>query len=186
MVPAGIALRRIAFVSLLLLVAAMGGPAAAGSDEIALDGPRRAVLLDLPPLVRRQLLEKHLVDRVVVIGFFASWCPPCSPEFDTLNAIHREFAGRGVEVLAVNIFEKHFKKNADQRLTAFLIEKSPLFKVLGEGDRVGELFGPVTRIPTTLVFGRDGHPTLHFVHLKGASKTHASLEELRAAVRAAL
>jgi hypothetical protein len=32
-----------------------------------------AALLDLPPLVRKQLLETHLVDWVVVIGFFASW-----------------------------------------------------------------------------------------------------------------
>jgi hypothetical protein len=31
-----------------------------------------AALLDLPPLVRKQLLETHLVDWVVVIGFFAS------------------------------------------------------------------------------------------------------------------
>ena len=52
--------------------------------------------------------------------------------------------------------------------------------------RVAELFGPVTRIPTTFVFGRDGRPAMHFIHEQGASKTHASLGELRAAVAAAL
>ncbi len=171
---------------LILLTTAMAAPASAKSDEITLDEARRAALAELPPLVRKQLLEEHLVDRVVVIGFFASWCPPCRPEFDTLNALQREFAQEDVEVLAVNIFEDHFKTDAEARLTSFLIETSPLFKVVGEGERVAELFGPVTRIPTTIVFGRDGRPAMHFIHLQGANKTHASLDELRAAVAAAL
>ncbi len=174
---------------LIILTAAMATPAkaeSADSSGIVLDETRRAALVDLPPLVRKQLLETHLVGRVVVIGFFASWCPPCKPEFETLNAIHREFAHEDVEVLAVNIFEDHFKQDAEARLTSFLIKTSPLFKVVGEGERVAELFGPVTRIPTTIVFGRDGRPAMHFIHLQGADKTHASLDELRAAVAAAL
>ena len=171
---------------LILLLAAIVPPAQAESDGIALDETRRVALVDLPPLVRKQLLEAHLEHRVVVIGFFASWCPPCRPEFETLNAIREEFAHEDVEVLAVNIFEDHFKKDAEARLTAFLITTSPLFKVVGEGERVAALFGPVTRIPTTFVFGRDGQPAMHFIHHQGADKTHASLDELRAAVAAAL
>ena len=132
------------------------------------------------------LLEEHLADRVVVIGFFASWCPPCRPEFETLNAIREEFAHDDVEVLAVNIFEDHFKKDLETRLASFLITTAPAFKVVGEGERVAELFGPVTRIPTTFVFARDGRPAMHFIHKQGASKTHATLDELRAAVAAAL
>jgi thiol-disulfide isomerase/thioredoxin len=186
-------IRRL-LLGLILLTAAMAAPAqsksdgaeAADSSGIVLDETRRAALLELPPLVRKPLLETHLVDRVVVIGFFASWCPPCRPEFETLNALRREFAHEDVEVLAVNIFEDHFKTDAEARLTSFLIETSPLFKVVGEGERVAALFGPVTRIPTTIVFGRDGRPAMHFIHLQGADKTHASLDELRAAVAAAL
>ena len=171
---------------LTLLLAAIVPPAQAAQDGIVLDETRRAALVDLPPLVRKQLLEEHLKDRVVVIGFFASWCPPCRPEFATLNAIREEFDRDDVEVLAVNIFEDHFKKDAEARLASFLITTAPLFKVVGEGERVAELFGPVTRIPTTFVFGRDGRPAMHFIHLQGADKTHASLDELRAAVAAAL
>ncbi len=177
---------RFLLLGLILLTAAMAAPAKAESDGVVLDEARRAALLELPPLVRKQLLATHLVDRVVVIGFFASWCPPCRPEFETLNALRREFAHEDVEVLAVNIFEDHFKQDAEARLTSVLIKTSPLFKVVGEGERVAELFGPVTRIPTTIVFGRDGRPAMHFIHLQGADKTHASLDELRAAVAAAL
>jgi len=173
----------------ILLTAILAAPVraeTADSGGIALDKARRAALVASPPLVRKQLLETHLKDRVVVIGFFASWCPPCRPEFETLNALQREFAEEDVEVLAVNIFEDHFKQDSEARLASFLVKTAPLFKVVGEGERVAELFGPVTRIPTTIVFGRDGRPAMHFIHLQGADKTHASLDELRAAVAAAL
>ncbi len=99
------------------------GAEAADSSGIVLDETRRAALLELPPLVRKPLLETHLVDRVVVIGFFASWCPPCRPEFETLNALRREFAHEDVEVLAVNIFEDHFKTDAEARLIPSLDDK---------------------------------------------------------------
>ena len=139
-------MKRLLSSVLILLTVAMAAPAqsksdgaeAADSSGIVLDETRRAALLELPPLVHKPLLETHLIDRVVVIGFFASWCPPCRPEFDTLNALRREFAHEDVEVLAVNIFEDHFKTDAEARLTSFLIQTSPLFKVVGEGERVAD------------------------------------------------
>ncbi len=170
----------------LLLLASAGAAAAADTQRIALDAARRSALAELPGLLGEMPTAAELEGQVVVLGFFASWCPPCGPEFDTLNAVRDEFAGRGVQVLAVNIFEHHFQQDADARLAAFLARKTPRFPVLGEGARVAGLFGPVTRIPTTFVFGRDGEPAMHFIHLKGATKTHASLDELRAAVAAAV
>ena len=173
--------RRLAPLALLGLL--LSAPAAA---DISLDEDRTSALLALPPLDGQALQAEDLTGRVVVIGFFASWCPPCRPEFETLNAIHEACADKGVEVLAVNIFEDHFKQNLEVRRRTFLATTAPQFKLLGEGERIAELFGPVTRIPTTFVFGRDGRPVMHFIHTQGASKTHATLEELRAAVQSAL
>jgi thiol-disulfide isomerase/thioredoxin len=132
------------------------------------------------------LEAQRLAGQVVVLGFCASWCPPCGPEFDSFNQIQAEFADESVTVVAVNIFEAHLLDTDGARMAAFLARTAPSFHVLGEGEGVAALFGPVTRIPTAFVFGRDGRPALHFIHLKDATKTHASLEELRAAVRAAL
>jgi thiol-disulfide isomerase/thioredoxin len=173
---------RAVLLTFLLLAPLSAQPA--GASEITLDAERRSALLALAAL--RGAAPAGLDGRVVVLGFFASWCPPCGPEFDALNQIQAEFDGQGVEVLAVNIFEAHFKKDAARRLEGFLLKKAPDFAILGEGERVAGLFGPVTRIPTTFVFGRNGRPVMHFIHLQGASKTHASPEELRAAVKAAL
>ncbi len=54
--------------------------------------------------------------------------------------------------------------------------------VLSGIEQVAQLFGDVTRIPTLLVFDRNGRPSFHFIHEEGAKKTHAGLSEITAAV----
>jgi peroxiredoxin len=54
--------------------------------------------------------------KVVLVKFWASWCPQCAEAFALLDAIDREYRSRGVEVLAVNVDEH--RKNADAFLKA--------------------------------------------------------------------
>ena len=122
----------------------------------------------------------------MVVNFFASWCPPCHPEFDNLTQIDRDYRERGVTVVSINIFEDFFGEDGGLRLRGFLAGKAPQFPVLGDGEAVAEAFGEVTRIPTLLVFDRQGTASLHFVHAEGSKKTHASLEEIAQAVERVL
>ena len=118
-----------------LLVAMLLSSPAGAADEIALDAARRSALAGLPVL-RGSAIEAHgLARRVVVLGFFASWCPPCGPEFDTFNRLHAEFADDGVTVLAVNIFESYLPDADGARLAGFLDRKAPDFRV---GDTINE------------------------------------------------
>ncbi len=153
---------------------------------VELDTMALTALAGLPVLGGASLAPSALRDRIVVLAFFASWCPPCHPEFDHLKRIDSAYRARGVTVVAVNIFENHGGGDDAIRLEAFLAAKAAAFSVLGEGERVAQVFGRVERIPTLFVFGRDGRPVLHFVHVRGATKTHATYAEIEAAVRSAL
>lgn len=166
------------------LLLTMLAAAARADQPVELDGAARAALTGLPVLGGDPLAPLLLDDRVVVLAFFASWCPPCHPEFDHLKRIDEVYRARGVTVVAVNIFESLGGGGA--RLKAFLAAKAAAFPVLGDGERVAQVFGRVERIPTLLVFGRDGRPLLHFVHLRGAVKTHAGYKEIESAVESAL
>ena len=120
---------RTACISLLLALLAPA-PAGAAPDEIFLDPARREALAALSALQGPAVEAEALAGRVVVVAFFASWCPPCGPEFDTLNRIQAEFADAGIEVLAVDIFEGYLADPGGARLRAFLARKAPGFRVL--------------------------------------------------------
>lgn len=152
---------------------------------VELDTKALEALAELPVLGGDPLEPSVLGDRVVVLAFFASWCPPCHPEFDHLKRVDTAYRAGGVTVVAVNIFES-LGGSDGARLEAFLEDQAAAFHVLGDGERVAEVFGRVERIPTLFVFGRDGLPVLHFVHARGATKTHATYAEIEAAVKSAL
>jgi len=42
-------------------------------------------------------------DRLVLVNFWATWCQPCTAEMPTLEALWREYRGRGLVVLGVSV-----------------------------------------------------------------------------------
>ena len=177
-------IRQIAAV--LLGAALLAGPTAAQASEeaVTLDSEARQALAALPLLRGPGEAAEALQGRIVVVTFFASWCPPCHVEFDHLNSLRDRYGAEQVAILAVNIFEDFLPRPGG--LDGFLADKAPGFTVLGEGEAVAARFGDVKRIPTLFVFGADGAPLYRFIHAEGAKKTHASLEEITAAVEAGL
>lgn len=110
------------------------------------------------PELRLINLDDEIVDirdlkgKVVIVNFWATWCPPCRREMGSLEKLYRQINTEDVEVLAVNIGEDL------DTVFSFLgmVEPSPTFPMLldPEGGSMG--LWDVKGLPTTYILSKQG------------------------------
>ncbi len=88
--------------------------------------------------------------RLVVLNFWATWCPPCRLEMPAMERLYQEFRGKGLEVVAVNFME------SPELVRAFAEEQKLTYPMLLDGRaEIAERYG-VIRLPETVLIGRKG------------------------------
>lgn len=114
-----------------------------------------APMLDLQPLGDTPLLTRDGLEtgELIIVNFWASWCPPCRAEHPTLTAL----ADAGVPLFGIN-----YRDRVDQALS-FLDELGNPYGFLGRDElgRMGPEWG-VVAMPETFFIDGDGQVVLHF------------------------
>jgi peroxiredoxin len=87
--------------------------------------------------------------KVVLLNFWATWCPPCRREMPDMEKLYRRFSSKGLVVLAVSDEKR-------ETVEEFLAKQSYTFPVvLDPGRTVNTAFG-IEGIPNSFLFDRDG------------------------------
>lgn len=90
--------------------------------------------------------------KVLVVNFFASWCPPCQAEAPYINDAYLDLKDSDVVLLGVNLIDQDTMDD----LKAFIAENDLAFPVmLDEGSEVAKLYR-VSSIPTTVFISPNG------------------------------
>lgn len=119
--------------------------------------------------------------KVLVMDFWATWCPPCRLETPQLARLARENRDRGLEVIGLHIDDRG--KSSPEDIRKFIDHYGITYTVgLATDDMFSSYLGTEDdTIPQTLVFGRDGRL---IKHLSGYTQSHG--KELDEAVNQAL
>lgn len=85
---------------------------------------------------------------VIVLDFWASWCPPCRAAMPAMDRIYDAYKDRGVIVYGVNVND-----NTDP--VQFMYKMGVDYPLLVNGEPAAETY-KVKGIPTLIVIGTDG------------------------------
>jgi peroxiredoxin len=91
----------------------------------------------------------ELRGKVVLVNFWATWCPPCRKEMPDLETLYGRFSSKGLVVLGISDEE-------GAKVEPFIRERKISFPVLLDpGRKVNEMF-VVEGIPKSFVYDREG------------------------------
>ena len=142
----------------LMGVLLWSGLAASGSSTVpVLVAPGQpAPHFELMTLAGETAVLDDYAGDVVLINFWATWCPPCKAEMPAINAYYEANQEKGLTVLGVNAQEDR------ATVSKFIAANGFTFPILL--DRVGDVARQfqVNSYPTTIIVDRNG--TIQTIH----------------------
>lgn len=98
----------------------------------------------------RHVTLEELHGKVVLVNFWATWCPYCRHEMPAMQRFYAEWQGRGFELVALSQDE-----NAPT-VQRFLAENAYTFPVAMADGAHAAAFGGVSRLPTSFLIDKQG------------------------------
>ena len=114
---------------------------------------------------------KDLRGKVVLLNFWATWCPPCRREMPSMERLYQKLNGEDFTVIAVNQMESgdHVFAYTGQ------LEVDPTFTILFDRDsRVSNSYR-VNGLPTTYLIDKQGN--IRFRAIGGREFDHPDVEK---------
>jgi len=118
-------------------------------DLVALDEKRNSADFTLTDLSGKSWTLSQLKGKVVVVNFWATWCPPCRKEMPDLETIFNKYKDQGLVILGIS-------DETNDKVQPFIAEHKYSYPILLDpGRKVNDLF-VVDGIPKNFVYNREG------------------------------
>jgi len=132
-----------------------------------------------PDFTRKDFANKQLTlsghrGKLVLLNFWATWCPPCREEMPLFSRWQRELKGKGLQVIGVSMDD-------DATSAKDFLAKYPVTYPVVMGDvKLAETFGGVLGLPLSYLIDARGRVVARYQGEADLAKMEAKIKELLA------
>jgi thiol-disulfide isomerase/thioredoxin len=99
----------------------------------------------------RLLTSDSLRGKVVLVNFWATWCPYCRKEKPVIDGFWQDYRSKGFEVVSISV------DDPPEKIAAWMNDKEYAFMAAPTNASVSAAFGHVSSVPTSFIVDKDGH-----------------------------
>jgi len=142
---------------------------------------------DAPTVAMKDLNDKEVTldqykGQVVLVNFWATWCGPCKVEIPWMIEFQKKYSPRGFTILGVSMDEdgkKAIQPFLDKERFDVNGQKEAMnYPILLGNDTIGQKFGGILGLPTSMLFTRDGKKVRTIVGLVDHDDISKAIESL--------
>lgn len=101
----------------------------------------------LPSMAGSMVALTDYKGKVVLVNFWATWCPPCKAEMTDFQRVYETYADKGFEVIAIALDDVSPKIMNEMKIT---------YHVVKGNDKVLKAYGDISGVPVSFLVGKDG------------------------------
>ena len=159
----------LSLICLVLLSGCTDKKTPATQSDVSVDGlitrARRGEIVGVNEQQVKAIIENFKGDKVVLVNFWATWCPPCVEEFPDLVKLHQTYQAKGLEVVTVSADSP---KAVESKIKPFLEQHKATFLAFVKDTKDDGVFIEAIdsawggEIPVTFIYDRSGERAASF------------------------
>ncbi len=118
---------------------------------MANNGSGNAPAWELKDLEGKTVRSSDLQGKVVLLNFWATWCPPCREEIPDLVALQNQYKEQGLVIVGISL-----DQTGPETVKRFADRMKINYPVVMGNQEVAAAYGGIQAIPTTVFINRDG------------------------------
>ncbi len=109
--------------------------------------------------------------RIIILDFFATWCPPCKQEIPDFIELQDKYGGGRFTVIGISL-----SKMSDTK--KFARDLGINYPVLIENGQGAGAYGPIRSVPTTLIIDQKSNVVKQYIGYKSKETFEADIKLL--------